>query len=310
MVLQHLHKHLHKHAKAVHAHVKKYTTAIRLPFLVASLLPAAAAGALAWREGVFDLFLFSLATLAVVAAHAGTNLANDYFDYQSGNYAKKKTGPTGGSFAIQSKLFTAREILELAVGCFALSLIIFAFLAVKTSPMILVLGAIGVGIGYFYTAPPISLGYRHLGELATFIGIGPLVVQTIYYAQSGTFSLAGWPLSVFLGVMVSNVLVAAELPDIAIDQKVGKRTVAAVHGPEAGHALYLFSLLLGALALIAGVLWMGLYPTALLGLAGTFVGWKAYRQLQEERLLEGLGGTLAALQLGGLLVILGLLITF
>jgi len=71
--------------------LQKLIVATRAPFLSASLMPALVAGALALNEKVFSPELFILATLAVIFAHLGTNVSNDYFDFKYGNFPKKKT---------------------------------------------------------------------------------------------------------------------------------------------------------------------------------------------------------------------------
>ncbi|MDE1798617.1 MAG: prenyltransferase [Candidatus Micrarchaeota archaeon] len=297
-------------AHPVHALYQKYSQALRLPFLVASLIPILAAGSLAWHDGVFNPVLWATAGLAVILAHAGTNLANDYFDYRNGNYPKTKSGPTGGSFAIQSGLFAPGHVLRLAIFCFAVSLLLFGYLAVRESWMVFALGLLGVAIGFFYTAPPLQLGYRHLGELATFVGMGPVLFQTMYYAQTGAFSASGWALSTFIGLLVANILLAAQLPDIEEDRASGKRTIASVWGPGALASVFLFSTLLGGAALIFGVYALGLPVASLLGLAGTVLSLQAWTHLKEGRALPGLGGALNALQIGGVLSVVGLLLVF
>ena len=55
--------------------------ALRLPFLTGSLLPVAAATALAyWLHQAFNLGLFCLNLLGVAGLHLGANLINDYYD--------------------------------------------------------------------------------------------------------------------------------------------------------------------------------------------------------------------------------------
>jgi 1,4-dihydroxy-2-naphthoate octaprenyltransferase len=289
---------------------QKYSQALRTPFLMASLIPVLAASALAWHDGLFQPVRWAAAGLAVLLAHAGTNLANDYFDYRNGNYPNQKQGPTGGSFAIQTGILSPHQIVASALVCFLFSLGLFGLLAWHGSFMLLVLGVVGIAIGFFYTAPPLQLGYRHLGEVAIFLGMGPVLFQTVYFAQTGLFSTDGWMLSTFLGLLVTNVLLAAQLPDIEEDQASGKHTIAAVWGPDALSRTFLVSTLVGALALVYGVVSLGLPPGALLGLGGTLLSLHVYTQLRDGHALLGIDGALAALRIGGTLVVLGLLIAF
>jgi len=58
-----------------------YLRASRLPFLTGSLLPVAAATALAYvTDHTWNFLFFGLTALGVAALHLGANLINDYYD--------------------------------------------------------------------------------------------------------------------------------------------------------------------------------------------------------------------------------------
>src|SRR2546430_12715202 len=63
-----------------------WVQALRAPFLVASLIPGFV-GALAARQAGYriNLGLLGLSLLGLVFIHLGTNMANDAWDYRSGN---------------------------------------------------------------------------------------------------------------------------------------------------------------------------------------------------------------------------------
>ncbi len=59
---------------------------LRAPFLVASLVPACVGGLAAWQlRSSFDPGLFLLAVLGAASIHIAANMANDAWDYRSGN---------------------------------------------------------------------------------------------------------------------------------------------------------------------------------------------------------------------------------
>ena len=58
-------------------------------------------------------------------------------------------------------------------------------LATRFSPALLVIGVLGILLSLFYTAPPLKLVYRGLGELTTAIGFGPLMLVGAYVVQTG-----------------------------------------------------------------------------------------------------------------------------
>lgn len=288
--------------------LQKLSIATRAPFLGASLMPALVAGALAINEGVFNAWIFLLATLAVVFAHLGTNAANDYYDYKSGNFPRKKTGPTGGSFAIQCGLFTQEQIFLLFCACFIVSLALFAVLATFTSWAVFGLGLLGILIGFFYTAPPLHFSYRFpIGEMSTFIGMGPLLVQTVFFAQAGHFSHLGWYVSIFIGLLVSNILLSAQLPDEQIDRKSSKRTLTIALGKNATILAINASAFLAALSLVAGF-FLAKPNFALLGIAGLYPYLNVPKLLKKGEYAPALMGCVNSVNYAALACCAGLLL--
>ena len=99
--------------------------------------------------------------------HAGTNLANDYFDYIAGCDEANPT-PTpfsGGSRVIQNGQILPKKILYASLISFALGSAIGLYLNyVCGKNIILILGAIGVFLGFFYSARPFKIGYGGFGD--------------------------------------------------------------------------------------------------------------------------------------------------
>ncbi len=291
-------------------HFHSMSDALRLPFLLVSLLPALAAGAYVWHNASMDFESFALAAFAVLLAHAGTNLANDYFDYLAGNYPDRKKGPTGGSFAIQHGLYMPWEILSFAILCFLVSMAIFLYLFWTASALFLPLGMAGIMLGFFYTAPPLKFGYRVMGEVSTFIGMGPLLFATVYLAGAGILPDAGgWLLSAFLGTLVLNVLLAAQVPDVEVDRASGKNTISVLWGVKVLNQTYAVSGFLGAAALLAGSIVFGVPMLALAGLVSLYFTLKAYMELEADRPLKAIGLSMKALLFGAGLVILALFVS-
>ncbi|MCX8197060.1 MAG: prenyltransferase [Candidatus Micrarchaeota archaeon] len=282
--------------------------AIRLPFMVASMLPAFAAAALAFYDGGFSLPVFLAIAIAIFFSHAATNLANDYFDFKEGNYPPKKTGPTGGSFAIQNKLFSPQQIIAMAALFFAFSIVLFYAVSTFTGyKELFLLGLAGNFIGIAYSMPPFKLSYRNLGEIATFLGMGPILVSTVYLSQTGTITLGALMLSIFFGLLVSNILLAAQIPDIEIDKKTKKNTIASVWGEKVLAQSFLFSAFLGAFALLISVLYNILPAGSLLGVLSTIASVEAVKKMTSKKHIGAIQDSLLALQIGSILVVIGIL---
>jgi 1,4-dihydroxy-2-naphthoate polyprenyltransferase len=243
--------------------LRKWLVAARLPFLTGCLLPVAAATAAVWRlEGRLPSSLHALLALVGVALiHAGANLANDYFDHRSGaDEANRFATPfSGGSRVIQDGLLSPRAVLFAALLCLAAGAACGIVLWLRTGLPLLVIGLVGIAVGWCYTAPPLRLAHHGLGELAVFVGFGLLPVLGAEYIQRGAFSWqVGW-LAVPAGLLIVAVLWINEFPDLEADAGAGKRTLVVRLGTrraEVGYEL----LVLGAYLSVGLAIALGWAP--------------------------------------------------
>ena len=88
---------------------------LRLPFLVVSLVAVFLVTAFAWwNTNRFNLGFFLLALFGACFLHLACNVANDYFDYKSGNDASNRNALvpfSGGSRMILDGLVKPGEAL-------------------------------------------------------------------------------------------------------------------------------------------------------------------------------------------------------
>ena len=100
---------------------KIWLRAMRVPFFTATIIPVALGSVIAWHDTASFLWVrFWLTMAGAVLIHAGTNLANDYFDHITGCDEANPT-PTpfsGGSRVIQEGLITPRSILGVSLASF------------------------------------------------------------------------------------------------------------------------------------------------------------------------------------------------
>jgi 1,4-dihydroxy-2-naphthoate octaprenyltransferase len=83
-------------------------------------------------------------------------------------------------------------------------------------------GFFGVILSFFYTAPPLKLGYRGWGEFLVGVLLGPLAVMGAYYVYTRTLTPQVFLLSLPIGFLVSAILYINEFPDMESDSAVGK----------------------------------------------------------------------------------------
>ncbi|MBM3331303.1 prenyltransferase [candidate division WOR-3 bacterium] len=244
--------------------------ALRAPFFVGTLVPAAFGAAYARFAGYpFSWGLFWLTMIGTALANAGCNLANDYFDYRSGDDQLTQATPfSGGSKVIQDGLLSPRQVRNASITSLVLCAAIGLYLNVRTGgSVLLVVGVIGLVIAWFYTAPPLRLGSRSgLGEIVCVLGCGPVVAFGAYFVQARALSLPALIASLPIGLLMGLVLFINEFQDVEADGAVGKRTLVVVMGTRAASRL-LSTTLLVTYGLIGVLVLTGvLAPASLLAL--------------------------------------------
>ena len=173
-----------------------------------------------------------------------TFLINEYFDYDTDHLNTSFHRLSGGSRVLIHGLVPKKLALYSAYCIFGLAAIIglVIYFYFKTGPLTIPFGVLAVCIGYFYTAKPLRLSYRGMGELSIWLTCGLLATVSGYYLQTGevtsVISLVSLPgaTSVFLLILIN------EIPDIHSDSLSGKRNLAVILGKR--NALLLFSFLL------------------------------------------------------------------
>ena len=172
---------------------------------------------------------------------------------------------TGGTRLIQQGVVSVQQTRDLARALLWVLVPAGVWLALKTSPAVLWIGAAGLFLGWAYSARPLALMSRGLGELAV-AAAWSLVVIGADAVQRGSVFIVPVLTSLSYGLMVANILLINGVPDAHADASVGKATLAVRAGPRG------IALLYGLLAL----------------LAHGWLAWVVCHFLQPERALWGL----------------------
>lgn len=238
--------------------LKAILTASRPIFFTTTLLPLVLGSIIGWYDiGEFNWFYFTLAFLGLILIHAGTNLADDYYDYKSGaDSAMKEVTPfSGGSRVLPNKLIEPKKILYAALVVFFLGSIIGLYLNyLSKGNVILIFGLLGVFGSFFYTGDPIKLGYRGFGELTVGITHGPLVVLGGYYLQTQALSWSAFWVSVSVGLLVVLILMVNEFPSAEAYKEVNRRNLVVILGKEKSLIVYIFLLFTIYFLFILGII--------------------------------------------------------
>ncbi len=246
-----------KHDRPLHKPLILFLTA-RPKFLTASAAPVLVGSTLGFAvAGTFDWPLFLLALFAIMFLHAGANIANDYFDHLSGNdWANKNVTPfSGGRRFIQQGVLSPKATLLTSLFCLTVGAMLgVIILLITQSLLIFVLGLTGLLGGFFYTAPPVKLGYRGTGEFVIALLFGILPVYGAFYLQTGTIDLAPLPAACITGILIFLVIFINEFPDFAADAAVNKKTLVVCLGVPACAWIYRITVIVTFCIAAAGVI--------------------------------------------------------
>jgi 1,4-dihydroxy-2-naphthoate octaprenyltransferase len=227
----------------------RYFLATRPAFLTITLVGVMLGFATAWHAGTpFDVPAALLTVLLALLAHAGVNVLNDYYDHLNGTDAANsdRLFPyTGGSRFIQNGVLTPRQTLAFGLLLFAAVIAGGLWLVGRSGFGLFWIGLAGLVIGWAYSAPPLKLNSRGLGEVCVSVGF-LLIVAGADLVQRGGFDPAPWLIGMPYALMVTNILYINQFPDRVADLVAGKRHWVARLRPEAAAWGYLALLLLAA----------------------------------------------------------------
>ena len=229
--------------------VKKWTIAARPWALPASTMPVIYGTSLAVVIGgvSLDIVGFLLAFLGMVVLHSAANMLSDVFDYERG--LDKVVTPVSG--AIVRGLLTSRQVKIGSIILFAIGSLIGILLVFMTGTVLLIVGAVGVVIGLFYTV----LKYHALGDLAVFLDFGILGSLGAWIVQKESFSWLPVLWTIPMAMLVSAILHANNWRDSVSDKERKIITIAAFLGDKLS-LVYYSMLVFGPFIIVLGFIFL------------------------------------------------------
>ena len=232
-----------------------------VPVLVGTACAAGRADVVAWRAVA--------AGVVALALQVGTNYANDYSDGVRGtDRGDRRVGPVR---LVGSGLRSPGAVKRAALASFLVAGVAGLALALAVDWELLVVGALAIAAGWFYTGGPRPYGYLGLGELFVFVFFGVVATAGSAYVQEESLSGLALAASVPVGLLATALLVVNNLRDIPGDTASGKRTLAVRLGDRRTRWFYV-ALLVGAVVLVPAVAAVGERPGAALALAAIPLG--------------------------------------
>jgi 1,4-dihydroxy-2-naphthoate octaprenyltransferase len=188
-----------------------------------------------------ELFIFGYAIM--FPAHLGLSYSNNYFDISVDQY-NQPISISGGSKTLIDHPELRVTCRNISITLMIISIILtFAFIfIVSFSFLFLIFVVFGNLLGWFYSAPPIRLAYRGLGELANMINMGLIMPGFGYWVMKGSLDSFFLIFSIALFIYGLVFMIIVETPDMEGDIKGKKNTLVAKRGRKTTYLLLLISL--------------------------------------------------------------------
>jgi len=292
-----------------------YLDATRPPFLSVTAVAVLIGLASSLHDGVaVTWWVFLLAAIGALMAHAAGNVLNDYYDDRNGTdpaNTQRLFPFTGGSRFIQNGVLTPRQTAILGGWLMLGTVLIGIVLLSRGGQALLWLGLLGVVLAWAYSGPPLALNSHGLGEIVVAVGFGLLIPLGVDLVLRE--SLAGLPLvaGASYALLVSAILFLNQFPDLEADRLAGKRHWVVRLGARRARWVYGAMVLAAYGWLLAGV-GLGALPVwallALLPLPASLVAAVILLRAAETpaELVPAIRLTLLAAMTHGVLVALGL----
>ena len=207
-----------------------------------------------WSNAIFAL-------IVSLALQVAVNYANDYSDGVRGT-DDKRVGPLR---LVGSGAKTASAVKRAAFLSFGVAAIFGLILAVLTSLWLLVVGALCILAGWFYTGGKKPYGYFGLGEVFVFVFFGLVATTGTTFVIIEKLTITSFIASLVVGALACALLAVNNLRDIDGDTLAGKRTLAVRLGDKKARSFFISLFVLALLAILVLAL---SYPLALFGLVG------------------------------------------
>jgi 1,4-dihydroxy-2-naphthoate octaprenyltransferase len=208
----------------------------RPQFLLLSVVLAFLGVTIAWYDGYFHLGYALLTFLGLLLVHISVNVLNDYFDYESGiDLETKRTPFSGGSGILPTTRLKPKQVLWLGLGSLILAVPIGVYFTLTQGWDLLPLLIFGALCAVLYTPLITKLGFP---EWAPGVGMGTLPVLGAYFIQTTFYSFPAVIAAIPSGILVHNLLLLNEFPDVDADKNAGRKTMPILIGKTRAWRVY------------------------------------------------------------------------
>jgi 1,4-dihydroxy-2-naphthoate octaprenyltransferase len=245
---------------------------LRAPFFSSILAPMFVGILIAFQiTGEFNLLGALFVLIMGLGLHGATNVYNDIYDTLQGTDKVNlhRNDFSGGSGVIVENPDMLPKMVRLARGSLLIAFVAtigLMFVINRTLwPLLWGLFILSAFFSKYYTAAPIKLAYRGLGEVAVWFAFGPMAILVAAISQNVSFHpfvLAAMPTT---GLSTASILMIGQMIDTDADRQSGKLGLAPRFGNKVARNAYIaiqISLVLN-IALLAFVVLPGAWFVAL-----------------------------------------------
>jgi 1,4-dihydroxy-2-naphthoate octaprenyltransferase len=176
------------------------------------------------RGFAFDRFAWGSAI--VLAAVLSVNYGNDYFDIEVDRFNDSSPISGGSGVLLQNpELRGLSKWIAICLMLISVALTMVFTVAFRFPGSLMLLVILGNGAIWFYSAPPLRLSYRGLGEITTMLAAGLMLPYFGYFIMLGSVDITFWGFIFPCILYALSIIVSVEMPDVEGDRKGRRRTL-------------------------------------------------------------------------------------
>jgi len=220
---------------------------IRAPFLSSIVTPLIAGTLLAcYLTGVIDVFNLFIVLSMGICLHIATNVYNDIYDTLQGTdkvniHRNEFSGGSGVLVDYPDLLPVMYRIARFSlIGALMATIVLLFRIKASLQIYLVTLFLLSVFFSKYYTAAPVKLAYRGLGEFFVWLSFGPMAILDAAVSQNvglHRIIIAAMPVS---GISTLSILLIGQMIDLEADKATGKWGVAVRLGNRTTSYIYLF----------------------------------------------------------------------
>ena len=219
--------------------VTKWLVVTRAAVLPMTIFAGLIAGLLAVRAEGFSWPLYLLAVLGITLSHACNNIMNDLSDSDVGLDTESYPRALYAPHPILSGMVRRKQLGLAVIGLNLACLAIMVVLATQRGWPVVAFAVTGIFLSVAYTAPPLRLKKRGLGEPDVLVTWGPLMIAGTYFSAVGELPWQVWVASIPYGLLCTTVLMGKHIDKIPYDEPTGTRTLPVILGERRARSVTL-----------------------------------------------------------------------